>query len=180
MSDSTIARRYALALVQIGAESGVIDRFRAELADMGALFSATPEIPLALSDPAMGHGRKKEIMGELISLSSCSELIGNFLLLLVDKNRVVFLDQIVQAFETLADDYCGILRPTITTARELDDAQISSIREALERQSARQVVPRVQVDRSLLGGVVVQIGDAVYDSSIRTQLDRIQDQLQKG
>ncbi len=180
MSNSTIARRYALALVQIGTESGLIDRFRTELADMRALFSATPEIPLALADPAMGHEQKNGIMRELISLCSCSELMGNFLLLLVDKNRVALLEQIVQVFETLADDYCGILRPTITTARELDDAQLSSIREMLEQRSARQVVPRVQVDGSLLGGVVVQIGDAVYDSSIRTQLDRLQDQLQKG
>jgi F-type H+-transporting ATPase subunit delta len=169
-----------MALVQIGAESGQVDTFRTELANLGAIFSANPEIEAAFVDPAISHEQKKCIMGELVALSSCSELVGNFLLLLVDKNRVAFLRQIVQMFETLADEYSGILRPTITTAFELDDAQLTSIRDALERRSARRVEPRVVVDGSLLGGVVVQINDVVFDSSVRTQLNRIQDQLQKG
>lgn len=180
MTNSTIARRYATALVQLGAESGQVDSFRAELADMCALFSDNPEIEAAFADPALNHEQKKSIMGELVALCSCSGLMGNFLLLLVDKNRVVFLRQIAQTFHDLADEHSGILRPTITTAFELDDAQLSSIREALERRSGKKVVPRVVVDDSLLGGVVVQIGDTVYDSSVRTQLERIQDQLQKG
>jgi F-type H+-transporting ATPase subunit delta len=169
-----------MSLVQIGAELGQVDTFRTELADMGALFAANPDIEAAFVDPAISHEQKKSIMGELVALCSCSELMGNFLLLLVDKNRVPFLRQIVQAFETLADEYSGILRPTITTAFELNDVQLSSIRGALERRSGKRVMPRVVVDDSLLGGVVVQIGDAVFDSSVRTQLNRIQDQLQKG
>lgn len=180
MSNSTIARRYAMALVQIGAESGQVDTFRTELADIGALFTATPEIEAAFVAPAISHEQKKGIMKELVARCSCSELMGNFLLLLVDKNRVAFLRQIVQAFEALADEYSGILRPTITTAFELDDVQLSSIRGVLERQSGKRVMPRVVVDDSLLGGVVVQVGDAVFDSSVRTQLNRIQEQLQKG
>lgn len=180
MSNSTIARRYALSLVQLGAESGQVDAFRLELAEIGALFSDNPEIEAAFAGPAISHEQKKNIMGELVDLCSCSELMGHFLLLLVDKNRVVLLRQIVQAFETLADEYSGVLRPTITTAFDLDVAQLSSIRETLERQSAKRVVPRVVVDDSLLGGVVVQINDVVYDSSVRTQLNRIKDQLQKG
>ncbi len=180
MSNSTIARRYALSLVQIGMESGQVDTFRTELATVKAIFAAAPEIPAAVADPAVGHGRKKEIMGELIARGSFSQLMGNFLMLLVDKNRVVLLDQIVQAFESLADDRCGIIRPIITTAFELDEPQLSSIRRVLEHHSDATVVPRVVVDGSLLGGIVVQIGDTVFDSSIRTQLDRLQDQLQKG
>jgi F-type H+-transporting ATPase subunit delta len=101
-------------------------------------------------------------------------------LLLVDKNRVAFLDQIVHTYETLADEQSGVIRPIITTAFALDDSQISSIQSALEKKTGKKVVPQVSVDASLLGGVITQIGDTAFDSSVKTQLKRIQDILQKG
>jgi len=177
---STIAKRYALSLVQLGAAEGQVDTFREELTRIGELFSSFPEIPAAFADPALSHDHKKDLMRNLIASCACSGLISNFLQLLVDKNRTAFLSRIIQTFDTLADDYSGILRPTITTAFALDDTQLTSIREALEKKSAKHVIPRVTVDSTLLGGVVVQIGDAVYDSSVKTQLSRLQDQLQKG
>jgi len=178
--NSTLAKRYALALVQLAAEADLVDSFRQELGDIDALFSANPQLPAVFADPAVSHEQKKNIMGELVASCACSELVGNFLLLLVDKNRVAFLGQIAQTYETLADEHSGILRPNITTAFGLDDAQLASIRETLEKKSAKKIIPRVTVDSSLLGGVVIQIGDTVYDSSVKTQLSRIQDQLQKG
>jgi F-type H+-transporting ATPase subunit delta len=180
MINSTIAKRYALSLVQLGAECGLVDRFRGELADVENLFSTTPEIPAAFADPALSHERKKNIMRELVGSCACSELMGNFLLLLVDKNRVAFFSQIVKAYGQLADEHLGILRPVITTAFELDAGQLAAIREALEKKSAKTIIPQLTVDKAFLGGVVVQIGDTVYDSSVKTQLKRLQDQLQKG
>ncbi len=112
--------------------------------------------------------------------SACSELVGNFLLLLVDKNRVAFLGQIVQTYETLADEFSGVIRPVIKTAFALDDSQVAAIQSALEKKTGKKVIPQVIVDQSLLGGVVTQIGDTAYDSSVKTQLKRIQDILQKG
>jgi F-type H+-transporting ATPase subunit delta len=178
--NSTLAKRYALSLVQLGAEAGLVDSFRQELGDIDALFSDNPVLPAVFADPAVSHEQKKSIMRELVSSCACSELVGNFLLLLVDKNRVAFLSQIAETYEALADDHSGILRPSITTAFGLDDAQLASIRETLEKKNAKKIIPRVTVDSTLLGGVVIQIGDTVYDSSVKTQLSRIQDQLQKG
>lgn len=180
MINTTLAKRYALSLVQLGAQSGLVDSFRRELADMDELFTANPDLPAVFADPALSHQQKKSIMGELVATCGCSELIRNLLLLLVDKNRVAFLNQIARAYETLADDHLGILRPTITTAFSLDDSQLALIRETLEHKNAKKIIPRVTVDSTLLGGVVIQIGDTVFDSSVKTQLSRIQDHLQKG
>lgn len=180
MNGSTLAKRYALSLVQLGAEQNRLDDVRRELTRIEALFTSTPELSASFADPALGHDRKKELMGQVVDSCACSELVGNFLRLLVDKKRVTVLPQIIQAFERLADEHSGLLRPTITTAFELDGGQLEAIRGALERQSSRSVIPRVAIDATLLGGVVVRIGDTVYDSSVRTQLRRIQDQLQKG
>jgi F-type H+-transporting ATPase subunit delta len=178
--NNTLARRYAKALVQIGSEDGLIERFRDELSAIDRLFAGNSELRAAFDNPAFTAEQKKEIMKELIARAGCSELVGNFLLLLVDKNRVAFLDQIVHTYEQLADEQLGVIRPVITTAFALDESQIVSIQSALEKKTGKKVVPQVTVDPSLLGGVITQIGDTAFDSSVKTQLKRIQDILQKG
>ena len=180
MINNTLARRYAKALVQIGSEGGLIDRFRDELTAIERVFSANADLKAVFSNPAFTAEQKKEIMKGLIATVKCSELVGNFLLLLVDKNRVAFLDQIVHTYETLADEQSGIIRPVIRTAFSLDAGQVASIQSALEKKTGKKVIPQVTVDQSLLGGVVTQIGDTAFDSSVKTQLKRIQDILQKG
>lgn len=180
MINNTLARRYAKALVQIGSEEGLIDRFRDELTAVDQIFSANPDLKAVFSNPAYTSDQKKNIMKDLVAKARCSELVGNFLLLLVDKNRVAFLDQIVHTYATLADEQSGIIRPIIKTAFALDAAQVASIQSALEKKTGKKVIPQVTVDQSLLGGVVTQIGDTAFDSSVKTQLKRIQDILQKG
>ena len=168
MINKTIARRYAKALVQLGSEGGLIDRFREELAAVDGLFSGNGELRAAFANPAFTAEQKKEIMKGLVEKAKCSELVGNFLLLLVDKNRVAFLGQIVQTYQKLADEQSGVIRPVIRTAFDLDAGQVTAIQGALEKQTGKKVVPQVTVDSGLLGGVVTQIGDTAYDSSVKT------------
>jgi len=178
--NNTIAKRYAKALVQLGSENDLIDGFRKELADVNNLFMTNADVGAAFANPAFTAEQKKQIMQELVARFGCSELVGNFLMLLVDKNRVAFLSQIVATYEILADEQSGTIRPLIKTAFPLDDNQVSKIQDALEKKSGKKVVAEVSVDKSLLGGVVIQIGDIAFDSSVKTQLKRIQDILQKG
>jgi len=178
--NNAIARRYAKALVQLGSESGLVDIFRNELSVVAGLFGNNNELQAAFSDPALTLVQKKSIMKELADKAACSELVGNFLLLLVDKNRVAFLGQIVQTYEKLADEFSGVIRPVIKTAFALDDSQVVAIQSALEKKTGKKVVPQMVVDQSLLGGIVTQIGDIAYDNSVKTQLKRIKDILQKG
>jgi F-type H+-transporting ATPase subunit delta len=178
--NNALAKRYAKALVQLGSEGGLIDLFRNELAIIDRIFSGNSELRAAFADPSLTQDQKKAIMKELISKTACSELVGNFLLLLVDKNRVAFLGQIVQTYEKLADEFSGVIRPVISTAFALDDSQLVAIQSALEKKTGKKVVLQMIVDPSLLGGVVTQIGDIAYDNSVKTQLKQIKDILQKG
>ncbi|MDD2850597.1 MAG: ATP synthase F1 subunit delta [Desulfuromonadaceae bacterium] len=180
MINNALAKRYAKALVQLGSEEGLIDRFRDELATVDGLFKANKELRAVFADPALTLEQKKAIMKELVAKTACSELVGNFLLLLVDKNRVAFLGQIVQTYQQLSDEFTGVIRPVINTAFPLDAAQVAAIQGALEKKTGKKVVPQVVVDASLLGGLVTQIGDIAYDNSVKTQLKQIKDILQKG
>lgn len=180
MINNALAKRYARALVQLGSEGGLIDLFRNELAIIDRIFSSNGELRAAFADPSLTQVQKKAIMQEIIGKTACSKLVGNFLLLLVDKNRVAFLGQIVQTYEKLADEFSGVIRPVITTAFALEESQLVAIQSALEKKSGKKVVPKMIVDPTLLGGVVTQIGDTAYDNSVKTQLKQIKDILQKG
>jgi F-type H+-transporting ATPase subunit delta len=178
--NNAIARRYAKALVQLGSENDLISRFSQELNVVDEVFAGNAELRAVFGNPAITVEQKKEIMKDLVARLSCSELTANFLFLLVDKSRIAFLPQIVEIYGKLADEQSGVIRPRITTAFPLDDSQIASIKNALEQKTGNKVLPEVKVDKSLIGGVVTQIGDIEYDSSVKTQLARINDILQKG
>ena len=180
MINNAIARRYAKALVQLASEGNLLDAFNTELSAVDRLFAGHTELMTVLVNPAFTADQKKNIMQDVIAKLGCTPLVANFLLLLVDKGRIACLSDIVRTYRDLADEQSGVIRPAITTAFPLDDGQVSSITAALEQRSGKKVVPTVTVDPALIGGVVTQIGDIAYDSSVRTQLARIHDILQKG
>jgi len=178
--NNTIARRYAKALVQLASEGGMLDRFREELSSARALLRENIELASVFSNPAFTLEQKKEIMKGVAERMGASSHVSNFLMLIVDKSRVSLLDEIVRIYEKLADERSGIIRPLIRTAFPLDESQVESIRSVLQNKSGRKVMPDIVVDKTLIGGIVTQIGDIAYDCSLKTQLRNIQDILQKG
>lgn len=180
MSASAIARRYAKALVQLGAESNSVDAFNAELTRINDTLDANRNLIALFSNPAYGADAKREILREVAGKLAISPMINNFLLLLLDRNRILCLPQIVASYAKLADELSGVVRPVVTSGMQLDDQQIADIKAALEKSTGKKVELTVKVDSSLIGGVVTKIGDRVFDGSVKTQLNRIQDILQKG
>ncbi len=180
MSASAIARRYAKALVQLGAETDSVEAFNAELTKVNGTFQANQDLRALFSNPAYGAESKQEVLLEIAAKLGLSPLIGNFLQLLLERNRMACLPQITTSYAKLADDHSGVVRPLVTTGMPLSDPQVADIKAALEKATGKKVMLTVQLDSSLIGGVVTKIGDRVYDGSVKTQLDRIQDILQKG
>ena len=180
MSANAIARRYAKALVQLAAEEGAVENFHGELARIEAVFLANPELGSLLSNPAYGIEAKLETLKEVAAKLSLSGTIRNFLLLLQERNRMTCLPAITSCYSVLADELSGVVRPVITSALPLGDSQLAEIKAALEKSTGKKVIMTVKIDPSLIGGVVTQIGDKVLDGSVKTQLTRIEDILQKG
>jgi len=180
LSANAIAKRYAKALVQLGAEEGAVGKFQTELAGIDALLAANAELRSIFTNPAFGVEAKKNILNDLISKLSVSPTVANFLQLLLDKGRLSVLGMIIASYGTLADELSGTVRPTLVSAMPLGDAHVAEIKASLEKMTGKQVVLKVEIDQGLIGGVVTKIGDQLFDGSVRTQLKRIEDTLQKG
>lgn len=180
MITNAVARRYAKALVQLGAEEGTVEKFNAELAAFNAVLAENPPLNSIFKSPAYGIEAKREILKDVMKKLAFSGTGANFLQLLLDKSRLGLLPQIAESYSAFADELSGVIRPTLASGLPLDESQVTEIKAALEKSTGKKVVLTVELDPALIGGVVTKIGDKLFDGSVRTQLTKIEDILQKG
>ncbi len=180
MSTNAIARRYAKALIQLAAEQGVVERYYTELTLFSQALESAPEAYGILSAPGYGIEAKRRLVNELVARLGISGTIGDFLLLLLDRKRIDQLSGISDWYRSFADSAAGIVRSSVTSALPLTDQQVREMQNALEKATGKKIILSVATDPLLIGGIVTRIGDKVFDGSIRTQLAKIHDILQKG
>lgn len=180
MSISAISKRYAKALVSLGAQQQAVESYGTELGRVRTVFAAEDLLRLILESPTFPQDKKGAILGELMQNLQLSEGMRNFLGLLLEKDRLQYLAQIEGDFRKLADQLSGTLRATIYSAIELSTAQCGEIRKGLEAQTGKKVELKVEVKPALIGGIQVEIGGKLFDGSLKTQLKRIEDTLKKG
>jgi F-type H+-transporting ATPase subunit delta len=177
---NAIARRYAKALIQLAAEEGAVEKYYDELSGFGSVLAVHHGFAALLTSPAFAIEKKKAMLQDAVDMLPLSKTVKNFFFLLQEKNRLDQLSSIISGYRSFADELSGLLRSSVTSALPLEEAQVGEIKAALEKTTGKTVLLQVEHDPSLLGGVVTRIGDTLFDGSIKTQLDRIQDILQKG
>jgi F-type H+-transporting ATPase subunit delta len=101
----------------------------------------------------------------------------NFALLLLDRERIPQLPDIARELRLMVDEKAGRVRATVTSARALPAEQVAQIQATLEKATGKKVLLDKAEDPSLLGGVVAKLGDTVYDGSVRSQLERMREQI---
>jgi F-type H+-transporting ATPase subunit delta len=177
---NAIARRYAKALVQLAAEEKRVELIHGELTRFEKVLAAQSALRSVLINPAYGIDEKRAIMKDVMVRLDISGTVANFLLLILERGRIGFLSAIIASYGAYADEISGVVRPTLYTAMPLEADKVQGIKDALATTTGKKVVLTVEVDPSLIGGVVTKIGDMIYDGSIRTQLNQIEGILQKG
>ena len=108
------------------------------------------------------------------------QVIKNFCNLLADKERLAAIPDISASFTTLLDDTQGILRGELVSAVELSAAKKKAIAAELEKKSGKKLVLGFAKDESILGGVMLKIGDKVLDASIKAQLQILKETIKRG
>lgn len=179
MINRKIARRYAKALMNIGREDGNYDKYREELDAFTAIFQQEEHLREVLRNPTFNIPRRQAIIEEIGKRLSLSPITVNFLQLLVDKDRMMYLPDIAALYRELVDDAAGRARVKLATAHDLSQKKIEELTKGLQALVGKQVIMEVATDPSLIGGVVARIGDTVYDGSVRTQLAQLKEILAK-
>jgi F-type H+-transporting ATPase subunit delta len=177
MVTGSLARRYAKALLEIGIASQSFDALGKELERTATTFVSSPDLRNAMENPVFPLEKRRLVLEELTRRLGLSKVVRNFVMLLLDKGRIAALPDIARAHRDLVDQHAGRVRATITSARPLDPALEQRLKNALERESGKVVLLEKKEDPSIVGGLVTQLGDVVYDGSVRTQLKQLREEL---
>jgi F-type H+-transporting ATPase subunit delta len=175
---STAARRYAEASFEIALRDGTVDTWSRELdAAAGVLADPAvadllrnPSIPTAVREEAVRTGLGKSLSGPVL----------NLILFMIRRGRIEDMDQVAAEFGRLVDQRNGIVHATATTALPLEKAELSALTARLEQVTGGTVELVVETDPSLLGGLVVRVGDRLIDGSVRGRLERLRHELVSG
>ena len=172
---STVARPYAEAAFKLADEAAALAKWSEMLAAL-AQVAQNERVRTAIADPNLSDAK---VAGVFISILS-GKLSGeaeNFVRVLARNDRLSLLPEIRQQFEVLKNERQGVIEAEVQSAFELNEAQLKDLVERLEKRTGRKVRPHVSVDRELIGGVKIVLGDKVIDGSARAQLAALETAL---
>jgi F-type H+-transporting ATPase subunit delta len=172
-----VARRYAMALRSLAAEAGRLEPVAQELARFERVLGEDAALRQALLQPWVKAAAKREIVTRVADALSLSPLCRNFLALVAQQRRLGLLSEIAAAYRALVDETAGRARARVRSAVPLTDAQRAAIRERLGRRLGRTVLLETEVDPSVIGGFVAEVGTRLWDASLVGQLRRLRDRI---
>jgi F-type H+-transporting ATPase subunit delta len=177
MVAGSLARRYARALMDIGVDQGRYERLGGELRSLAGAFKASTELQAALTNPAFPRSDREKILRAILERIGAADVVVNFARLLLERERIAALPDISRELDAMIDDKVGRVAAVISSATPLSLGQQEEVVAALEKISGKKVLAETRTDPALLGGVVAQIGDVLYDGSLRTQLAQMRQRL---
>jgi F-type H+-transporting ATPase subunit delta len=170
-------RRYADAAFEIAQRDETVETWRKEL-DSAAETLTTGELERVLANPAIPLDERIKVAEQVFA--PLSGPVRNLILLLVRRRRIEQLHRVAAEFRRLDDLRNGLTHATATSAASLGADEIRAITARLEELTGGKVALETAVDPSLLGGVVVRVGDRLLDGSVRGRLERLRNQLASG
>ena len=174
---SNIAKRYARAFFGIAREDGLYEKYYLELTLFSSIIKESKDLKELLLNPVFGQDEKRAVVDSLLKKTDISNVTANFLRLLVDKRRIGILPDIESCYRKFMDEALKKIRVDVKTAFPLSTELSEKLQKRMEDITGRKVEMAVSEDASLLGGIVVGVGDTLYDGSIKTQLHNIRNLL---
>lgn len=177
MSTGSVARRYARAVMRIGAETHTYEKLGREVRALASAMQASEELEQTLANPAIPREERRKVLEAVAVRVGASKLTLHLAFLVLDRERVAALPEISRELDALIDEALGRVKAEVVAAEPLSEAQRKKLQTVLERVSGRQVEMETRQDPELLGGVVAKVGDVLYDGSLRSQLARMRQSL---
>jgi F-type H+-transporting ATPase subunit delta len=173
-----IAEVYAKSLFQVAKEHDVLDRIHDELDQFADELSQNRDLQLFFFSPYFSSEDKKEGIRKLIS--DADEHFVRFLELLAERHRLPVIFRIRREFDEMWAEENKLLPVEVTSAVELDEETVEGIGKKIEEQTGRRIELSSKVDPEILGGLRIQVGNRVLDSSVRNRLERFRKQVAKA
>ena len=171
--------RYANALFQLAKEAKVIDTVSNDLTILEATINSDFEILKFIQNPSIKKSLKVQFFNTVSQKLELSKLTENFIGLIITKNRVHYILEMIRAFNDLLSELKGIKSANITSAYKLSDEEVSKIKMKLKDKFNSDFNINLLTDLSLIGGLKIQVGSQMIDSSIKNQLNLLKAKMKE-
>jgi F-type H+-transporting ATPase subunit delta len=167
---------FATSLLELAEEQNISDSIGQELNQIGEVLEQNPTFVLYLADPSISQDSRAGVLKDTFG-DKVSPLLWNFLGVLNLKNRLPLLSQIVSAYNDLMDDKHGKIEVDVTTAHKLSADELEMVKQRVGSALKKDAVIHQYVDESLIGGMLLRVGDQLIDASVKSQLERMKQNL---
>jgi F-type H+-transporting ATPase subunit delta len=175
---AAVNNRYARAFAEVVLEQKLdTGKILAELGSLVELVESSPQLRSVWENPAVPAEQKRNLLDAIVQRAGVSRQVRNFLAVLIDRGRIVALQQIARQFESELNERLGFVEAEIASARELGEQEKRALEAQIAQVTGRRVRARYVRDAALLGGAVIQVGSTIYDGSVKGQLQRLKEEL---
>ena len=179
MISLTIAKKYAKALLEAGLKDGNYETLGQDLNKMADLLKESKELRVALQGPAFPKPTRMAIGIKISERLGLAATTIKFIELLIHRKRIDHFFLIAETYRDLCDEAAEHTRGTLITPAELPSGLVQEIKSQLESLTGKELILSLENDPSLIGGVLMKIGNAVYDASLKGQMAKLRDKLYK-
>jgi F-type H+-transporting ATPase subunit delta len=173
---SPIATAYARSLLDLANGQNQAKEIGQELNDLAKVIDSDPSFQTFLSNPAIGHADREQLIIKVFQ-GRVAPLLMNFLLVANRRARLGLLGEMAVAYSDLLDQQFGIIEVDATVSQRLSPDEFEQVRQRIAQTLKREVVLHQYIDESIIGGLVLRIGDRLLDASVKAQLRAIRRQL---
>ena len=164
------ANRYALALFELANENSELDIVEKNIQDLLQIYNSSRDLKNFIKNPTQSQFNQLKVIQELSSKMNLSKVVNNFLSILVTKRRIFFLNNIFQNFLILVSKKRGELKASLVSSKNLSDDELQNLNKELSQTIGTSIKFDYKVDESLIGGLQMQIGSLMVDTSIKNKL----------
>jgi F-type H+-transporting ATPase subunit delta len=173
----TSAERYSLALFELSQENNLLSQIEDQSSSMLNLISQSDDFRNLIKDPTISQEDLLKVINKIVEKNKFDTLFKKFLNFLIQKRRFFFIEGILKSFIDICSRKRGELKAELKSAKNLSSDEIIKISELLTKNFSAKIKLNYKHDESLIGGLVVQVGSTMVDTSIKNKLQQIENKM---
>jgi F-type H+-transporting ATPase subunit delta len=179
-SVSGVSGRYATALFELARDEKSIDAVKADLDRFAAMLAESDDLKRLVRSPVFAADTQAKALGAVLDKAEISGISANFLKVLTANRRLFAVSDVIRAFNALVAKFKGEATADVTVADALSEKNLDALKVALKSVTGKDVTLNVNVDPSIIGGLVLKLGSRMVDSSVRTKLNSIKHAMKEA
>ena len=173
----TSAGRYSLALYELATEANMLSEIEVHSVSIINLITLSEDFKSLIKDPTNNKEDQLNALNKISDQYKLNELLTKFLSFLISKRRFFYVEKILKSFVDTCSIKRGELKAELISAKDLTEIEVNNIKEELTKNFGSKIKLNYKHDASLIGGLIVQVGSAMVDTSIKNKLQQIENRM---